>query len=436
MTISASATGPDRAARDWFGHPRGLTILFLTQMWECFSFFGMRALLVYYMIRELGFTQQKASLIYGAYTALIFLTPMAGGALSDRWLGRRKAVTLGATIMALGHFMMASQPLFYPALITIALGSGLFTPSLPSQIRELYAPEDPRRLGSYNVYYVGVNTGGFLAPLICGALGETFGWHWGFGAAGVGMAVGLAIYLLGGRWLPEEPKTGPRRDRAAAVDPAPGRWRLLAATGFAVVLFRGAYEQMGNTIAVWAATGVDRGVLGHAIPMTWFQAMNPLFIVLLTPLVLAYWRRHTARRSEMPPLFRMAIGGGIVAAAYLILSAVAALSPAGSASWAWLVLFIAIVTLGELWILPVGLGLFGRLAPAGMAATMIAAWYLAGFAGNILAGVIGALLTDLGPAPFFSLMAAVAASAGAALFVLNRRFGALAAHDPEAGADR
>ena len=421
-TAPAAELSP--APRDWFGQPRGLTILFLTQMWECFSFYGMRALLVYYMIGQLGFSQQKASLIYGAYTALIFLTPMAGGVLSDRWLGRRLAVTLGASAMASGHFMMAFEGLFYPALVTIALGAGLFVPSLPSQIPDLYAAEDPRRGGSYNVYYVGVNTGGFLAPLVCGVLGERLGWHWGFGAAGVGMVLGLAVYLGGGKWLPSESRRQP-----AAVTPRPAArnsWRLLAATGFAVVLFRGAYEQMGNTIAVWAATGVNRDLLGQMIPLTWFQAVNPLFIVLLTPFVLAFWRRWADRRSELKPLFRMAIGAGVVGLAYLGLGAIAAITPQGGASWIWLVLFIAIVTLGELWILPVGLGLFGRLAPAGFAASMIAAWYLAGFAGNLLAGVVGASLPDLGPARFFAAMAGLSLLAAAMLYLLDRRSGGVA----------
>src|SRR6187431_307500 len=188
----------------WFGQPRGLTILFLTNMWEQFSYFGMRALLVYYMTTTLLFDQEKSSSIYGFYTAFAYFTPIIGGTIADRWLGKRRAVIAGATIMAAGHFMMAFEPAFYFALATIALGNGLFLPTLPSQINDLYRADDPRRAWAYNVYYVGVNIGGFLAPLICGTLGELYGWHWGFGAAGVGMLAGLAIYLVGGRHLPAE----------------------------------------------------------------------------------------------------------------------------------------------------------------------------------------------------------------------------------------
>jgi len=187
----------------WFGQPRGLTILFLTEMWEQFSYYGMRALLVYYMTKQLMIGQERASIIYGTYTAMAYFTPIFGGMIADRWLGKRRAVIIGGSIMAAGHFMMTFEPLFYVALATIALGNGLFLPSLPSQIDGLYRPDDQRRGWAYNVYYVGVNIGGFLAPLICGTLGEFYGWHWGFGAAGVGMLSGLLIYTLGGKYLPD-----------------------------------------------------------------------------------------------------------------------------------------------------------------------------------------------------------------------------------------
>ena len=196
-TVAAAPPQPT-----WFGQPKGLTILFLTQMWEQFSYYGMRALLVYYMTRELLLGQEKSSLIYGAYTATAYFTPIFGGIIADRWLGKRRAVIVGAATMAAGHFMMSFDALFYVALATIALGNGLYLPSLPSQINDLYAANDPRRARAYNIYYVGINLGGFLAPLVCGTLGEIYGWHVGFAAAGVGMLAGLAIYLLGGAYLP------------------------------------------------------------------------------------------------------------------------------------------------------------------------------------------------------------------------------------------
>src|SRR5271169_256113 len=194
----------------WFGQPRGLTILFLTEMWEQFSYYGMRALLVYYMTKQLLIGQEKASFVYGIYTAVAYFTPILGGMIADRWLGKRRAVIIGGSVMAAGHFMMTFAPLFYPALATIAIGNGLFLPSLPSQINDLYRSDDPRRGWAYNVYYVGINIGGFLAPLVCGTLGEFYGWHWGFGAAGIGMLAGLSVYVLGGRYLPERAPTAAR----------------------------------------------------------------------------------------------------------------------------------------------------------------------------------------------------------------------------------
>ena len=191
----------------WFGHPRGLTVLFLTNMWEQFSYYGMRAILVYYMTKQLLLAQDTSSVIYGIYTGCAYFTPLIGGFIADRFLGKKRAIIIGGSVMALGHFMMTLEPLFYVALATIAIGNGLFLPSLPSQIRDLYSPGDPRAGRAYNVYYVGVNIGGFLAMLVCGALGEAFGWHWGFGAAGVGMVTGLLIYLWGQRYLPAETRS-------------------------------------------------------------------------------------------------------------------------------------------------------------------------------------------------------------------------------------
>src|SRR3984957_7919849 len=277
----------------WFGQPRGLTILFLTEMWEIFSYYGMRSLLVYYMTKQLMIGQEKSSLIYGTYTAMAYFTPIIGGVISDRWLGKRRAVIIGGSIMAAGHFMMTFEPLLYAALATIALGNGLFLPSLPSQINDLYRADDPRRSWAYNVYYVGINLGGFLAPLVCGTLGEFYGWHWGFGAAGVGMLMGLAVYVLGGKYLPEQARIARAAVPAASSAPPATRARdhrstlvLLFAVGLAVTVFRGAYEQVGNTVALWADSGVDRATSVLTIPMTWFQSLNPLLVFLMTPFLL------------------------------------------------------------------------------------------------------------------------------------------------------
>jgi POT family proton-dependent oligopeptide transporter len=416
-----SSRADARAGRaDWFGHPRGLTVLFLTEMWEKFSFFGMRALLVYYMTKALAIPQAQASWIYGGYTALVYFTPIVGGVIADRFLGRRRAVIIGGTIMAIGHFLMAFEPLFYAALATIALGNGLFLPSLPSQVQSLYRPDDPRGDRAYNIYYVGVNLGAVLAPLVCGTLGELYGWHWGFGAAGIGMCVGLAIYVAGGKYLPRDAQlAAPTQTTAAATSGSlRGRIAVLLAVIAIVVVFRGAYEQTGNTVALWADSAVDRSVTPDAtIPATWFQALNPLLVFALTPILLAVWRRQARRDRPFAPLRKMAFGAFIVAAAYGML-AVAALD--GAAHWSWLVAFFVIYTAGELYILPTGLGLFGRLAPPALAATTIALWFSASFAGNLLAGGLGSFWSEIEPAQFFVFVAAVAAIAALLFMVVSR----------------
>ena len=389
--------------KTWFGHPRGLTVLFLTNMWEQFSFYGMRAILVYYMTKQLLLAQETSSVIYGIYTGCAYFTPLIGGFIADRVLGKKRAIIIGGSVMALGHFMMTLEPLFYVALATIAIGNGLFLPSLPSQIRDLYQPGDPRAGRAYNVYYVGVNIGGFLAMLVCGALGETLGWHWGFGAAGVGMVAGLLFYLWGQRYLPAETQL-PRSEPPAA--PRKNMTRdtllLLIGLGVAVAVFRSAYEQVGNTVALWADTGVDKLAGEFSIPMTWFIALNPLCVMLLTPLLLAWWRKREAAGVPFLPARRMATGALIVGGSYLFL---AALSTGNVAvHWQWFALFWVVLTFGELFILPTGIGLFARLAPQRLGATTVASWFLATFAGNLAAGLVGTLWTRMGHPAFFAVL--------------------------------
>ena len=406
---------------NWFGQPRGLTILFLTNMWEQFSYFGMRALLVYYMTTTMLFGQEKASSIYGFYTAFAYFTPIIGGTIADRWLGKRRAVIIGATVMAAGHFMMAFEPAFYFALATIALGNGLFLPTLPSQINDLYTANDPRRPWAYNVYYVGVNVGAFLAPLVCGFLGETYGWHYGFGAAGVGMLTGLLIYLWGQRYLPNE------RSLAEPVTPAaPGTHRgrdtalLLLGIGLAVTIFRGAYEQIGNTFALWMRDDVDRVIGGVEIGAAMFFSLNPLLVMVMTPPLLARWKRQAERGRELSVMHKMAAGALIVAASYLLVAGAEAFSGGGRAHWLWLLSYFVLFTLGELYILPNGLGIFARLAPPKLGASTVAAWYLAIFAGSLAAGQVGRLWSRVGHTQFFILLAAIAVGAALLLFLLDR----------------
>jgi len=410
------------AEKTWFGHPRGLTILFLTNMWEQFSYYGMRTLLVYYMTKQLLIAQDTSSLIYGYYTAFAYLTPLLGGFIADRYLGKKLAIIIGGSVMALGHFMMTQEPLFYVALATIAIGNGLFLPSLPSQIKDLYPPGDPRAGRAYNVYYVGVNIGAVLAIFGCGALGELYGWHWGFGTAGVGMVIGLLIYLSGQRHLPTQAPQ-PRIQSPAA--PGAGMTRdvllLLLGLGVAVVLFRSVYEQMGNAVMLFADTGVDRMAGQFRIPATWFIMINPACVMLLTPLLLAWWRRREAAGRDPTPARRMASGALIVGASYLLLAALAWQAGEASIHWTLFALFWVVMTVGELFILPTGLGLFARLAPPKIGATTVASWFLVTGVGNWSAGQVGTLWTRMSHAAFFVLLAAICAGAALGLRLMDAR---------------
>lgn len=415
------------SAKQWFGQPRGLTILFLTEMWDQFSFFGMRALLVLYMVNHLHIAQAKASWIYGLYAAMVYLTPIFGGIIADRWLGRRTSVIAGGLIMMAGHFLMAFEPAFYFALATIAIGNGLFLPSLPSQIDSLYAHDDPRRKSAYNVYYVGINLGAFMAPFVVGTVGEIYGFHYGFAIAGFGMIVALVTYIGGRRYLPPEPPRGLPIPNSVTEDPrAPReglvrRFALLIAIAACVVVFRGAYEQIGNTISLWADESVDRTVTAaFSIPVTWFQSLNPMMVFMLTPVFVSRWIRLAKREREPTSVIKMVIGASIIGLSYLMIAAVAWWSAQHGVkvSWLWLAFFIIVMTAGELYILPVGLGLFGRLAPKGLTATTIATWFFAGFAGNLFAGWLGTLWSAQPHGVFFIIIGGVALASAVLLRLL------------------
>ncbi|NCC24678.1 MAG: MFS transporter [Deltaproteobacteria bacterium] len=406
-----------------WGHPKGLYVLFFTEMWERFSYYGMRALLIFYMVKHLLFTHAHASQVYGLYTGLVYFTPFFGGLLADRVLGQRKTVIIGGVLMALGHFVMAFDALLYPALALLILGNGAFKPNISTQVGALYEPGDPRRDRAFSIFYVGVNLGAFLSPFICGTLGEIWGWHYGFGAAGVGMLIGLGIYLWGQRWLAPDPlnqKTARPVHTKASEKQDKSRILGLVVICLVVMLFWAAYEQQGNTIAMFADVDVDRHILGWEVPATWFQALNPMFIFLLTPLVTSFWAWQSRRGKEPSSPTKMAIGCFLLAASFLVLIPPSdELAAVGiPVSMLWLVGFNAILTLGELYLSPVGLSLVTKLAPVRMVSMLMGVWFLAQFAGNYTAGYLGRLWDTWPPEYFFLLVSAVAALAGLTIVAL------------------
>jgi POT family proton-dependent oligopeptide transporter len=436
---------------DLFGHPRGLTFLFATEMWERFSYYGMRALLVLYMTKyllspgradgvigldglrallesmfgPLG-VQPFASQIYGLYTGLVYLTPFIGGLIADRVLGQRRTVVIGAALMAAGHFMMAFEPLFLIALTTLILANGAFKPNIVTQVGGLYAPGDHRRDRAYSIFYVGINIGAFLAPLVCGTLGEELGWHYGFLAAGVGMTIALAVYLYA---LPLLPPDEMHKLRAAGLDRKPldrSQWRSIGALAVLFVpttLFFATYEQQGNTIALWADDHTDRTidlVVWHGeIPVTWFQAFNPLMIFAFTPLIVGLWSRQARRGGEPSTITKMALGCFGVALSYLIMVGAAWVAQGDEASWWWLLAFFIVITVGELYLSPISLSLVSKAAPARMLSMMMGLWLATSFTGNLLAGWLGSFWSAMDKTSFF-LMAGLAALAGGVIFAFNR----------------
>jgi POT family proton-dependent oligopeptide transporter len=408
-----------------FNLPIGLTVLFLSQMWEQVSFFGMRSLLVYYMIMELKFAQPTASEIFGIYSASIFLAPILGGIASDRILGRRRSIIFGGLVMAAGHFLLALGCSFVAALICIAAGAGLFVPSLASQVGTLYGRGDPRQASSYSIYYVGVNAGAFLGPLLCGTLGEEFGWDWGFGAAGCGVLIGLLVYILGQKYLPSGQGSAAGHAIPDLREPdLRASITTLIMIGLIVAVFRISLDQIANTLMLWIGSSVSRYVaLGFEIPRPWFLSLDPLFVLLLGPVLAYVWARQAEKGRGLSTVRKMTIGALLVGCALLLISAIAGWSEmrGGPTSWIWLVAFFLIFTTGELFIMPISLAVFGRSLPSRYAATAVAGWFLAGAVGNFVAGFVGTLWAICDHAIFFLVAAAPAFFAAAALWPLEAR---------------
>ncbi|MEJ0052564.1 MAG: peptide MFS transporter [Methylovirgula sp.] len=440
----------EAAPAELFGHPKGLSFLFATEMWERFSYYGMRALLVLYMTKYLllpghaehvaGLAavrhglefvfgplalQPLASQIYGFYTALVYFTPILGGLLADRLLGQRRTVIVGAALMAIGHFMMAVEHLFLFALLALILGSGAFKPNISTQVGGLYPPGDARRDRAFSIFYVGINIGAFFSPLVCGTLGEEAGWHYGFAAAGVGMVIGLGIYLYGLRDLPPDGRTATLSQPKRTLIPNEKRGLLALAVLFVpTTLFWAVYEQQGNTITLWADADTDRAVSlfgWHGqIPTTWFLSINPFLIFVFTPLLVALWQRQSLKGREPSTIMKMGFGCFGAALAYAILALAAWYSGAGKASWLWLIGYFTILTLGELYLSPIGLSLVTKLAPTRMLSLVMGCWLATSFTGNFLAGWLGSFWSRMGRVEFFLTTAAIAAFAGLVIAVCSR----------------
>ncbi len=440
-----------------FGHPRGLAYLAFTEAWERFSFSGMQALLVLYMVDVLlqpghvenviGFPALRAaieslygpldpqplsSVIFGLYTSLVFLVPVFGGLLGDRVFGQHRMVFAGAVITAFGHFMMAFEPSFLLALALLIVGCGLLKGNISTQVGSLYDDGDRRRTDGFQVFSIGTNVGVIVAPLVCGTLGELWGWHWGFGAAGIGMLVGLVIYMSGRRHLP------PDRRSLAAAPPAsllPDDRRLmlvLIAVFGLTICFLLTAGQLGNVYSLWIRTAIDREVGGMTIPVTWFQSLTPLVSVALTPAVLRLWQRQAAQGREAALLVKMGQGLAMAALALACFAAIAWFTARGArAGWYWLIPGHVLTGVAYSFVYPVGLALFSRVAPPGTRAMFIGIFYTTSFVASNLVGWIGGFYRTLEPYEFWLLQSAIGAGGAVLVLLAGRPLGRIVATAPE-----
>jgi len=453
LTKDSVRRGTPGSEKTFFGHPRGLATLFMTEMWERFSYYGMRSLLALYMLnylfvkpdvgaRVLGFNaiaglyhalfhtpwapQPLQSWVYGLYTGFVYFTPFFGGMLADRILGQRRTVVVGGTLMAIGHFMMASEQLFFPALFCLILGNGCFKPNISTQVGLLYPAGDKRRDSAFSIFYVGINVGAFLAPLVCGTLGQKVGWHYGFGAAGVGMVLGLIFYLMNQKYLAPDVLTQ-RRAQVAPMKQKMTReeWLRVLAIAVACLIvasFWAVYEQQGNTLQIWADQNTRWTFFGITLPSTWYQAFNPFMIFLFTPLLTSVWTAQRARNQEPTSLTKMAMGCVLLGLGFVIMIAAANGLPAADAkrSILWLVASTVVYTFGELYLSPIGLSFVTKVAPVRIVSMMMGVWFLANFIGNYMTGYLGTFYEKIPHAQFFTLMTTIAVVAGLVLFVIGR----------------
>ena len=389
--------------KQWLGHPRGLATLFFTEMWERFSYYGMRALLTLYMVGSvqqpgLGFKVSTATTIYGLYTMAVYLAGIPGGYVADRFIGHYRAVLVGGIIIACGHFSMAipGLPFFFLGLGLIVIGTGLLKPNVSTMVGSLYTKEDERRDAGFSMFYMGINLGAFIAPLVCGWLGQKWNWHFGFAAAGVGMVFGLIQYVAGRKYLtPVSASTA-----ANAIDSAAPRprvpltrtdWLRIAAIGILTLfalLFWAGFEQAGSSLTLFADRATRLTILGFNYPSSWFQSVEPLFVILFSPVFAWIWIRLARAHREPSSPAKFTLGLFFLSLSFLlVVPAALAFERAGvRVSPMWLVGLYFLQMIGELCLSPVGLSMVTKLAPAHLVGLMMGVWFFATAMGNYVAG--------------------------------------------------
>jgi proton-dependent oligopeptide transporter, POT family len=449
------ADAADRQLNDsdkqFLGHPRGLAILGFTEAWERFSYYGMQTLLVLYMSKQLllpghvehiaGFGGVRAALqlayghplsvialgsaIYGMYSGSVWITPILGGLISDRWLGRTRTITIGAVLMAAGHFLMAFEAPFLLALTCLLIGVGCFKGNLASQVGSLYSAADLRRADAFQIYYVFINVGVIAAPLVAGTLGELYGWHYGFGIAGIGMLISLVIYRSGRRDLPADAprsRAEPKARASRRLQPSE-RTASIALLLLLPALALGAIgnQQIFNVYLLWVPDHVDMTFFGRLMPTSWLITIDAILSLAALGASLAFWRLWAKRFPEPTEVSKIAIGMGISTLGVLMLVIAGWLSAGGQRiNLFWPLAFDILNSIGYANVFPVGLALYARAAPKSLMATMIGIYYGHLFIASNLAGALGGLIERLSGAQFWALHLAIQ-SGGAVLFVIIGR---------------
>jgi POT family proton-dependent oligopeptide transporter len=483
----AASLAAARADKSFFGHPRGLATLFFTEMWERFSYYGMRAILIFYLTASvakggLGFADSKAGAVYGLYASMVYLMCLGGGWIADRIIGQRRAVLIGGIFIACGEFCLVvpNEPAFYLGLILLVCGTGLLKGNVSTIVGQLYHQGDPRRDSGFSIFYMGINIGALISPLICGYVGERISWRLGFGVAGLGMLAGLIQYLVTSRHLGsaglQPASTGdPERDlrekksairaigigaavlavlaalgmsgvveiNASMLSDAQG-WCLL---GISVVvfswliffgnwspverkrcaailvlfissaLFWAAFEQAGSSLSLFAERGTDCTIFGYSFPASWFQSVQPIFVIALAPVFAWLWLAMGRREPSSPAKFSLGLLSGGLAFAILVPAAYLVVSGSKVAPY-WLIGTYLLQTLGELCLSPVGLSDMTKLAPARAAGFMMGIWFLSTSIGNWLAGKAASLYSSMPLPTLFGSVAAFSIVAAVALAIL------------------
>ncbi|HVU16633.1 MAG TPA: peptide MFS transporter [Candidatus Didemnitutus sp.] len=447
----------DSSDRRFLGHPVGLAFLAFTEAFERFSYYGMQALLVLYLTKQLlltghvekvaGFPEFRrlvenvyghtlsvealASAIFGLYTGLVYLTPLAGGFLADRLLGRTRTITLGALMMSAGHFLMAFDVSFLAALGCLVLGVGCFKGNIASQVGALYDTGDLRRADAFQIFYLAINGGVIAAPLIVGTLGEKVGWHYGFGAAGVGMLVALAGYLAGRRWLPSEAAIQAQKGTTTSAPLTQRDWQAIAVLiGLLPVLTLSVIgnQQIFNAYMLWAEKSANLVFFGKVMPTTWLVTLDSILSVSFLAGVAVFWRVWAKHHREPDEIMKMAIGSLLGITGFLALALGTRLAgPGGKVGIGWLIAFHTLNSISFANVFPVALALYARAAPAALSATIIGIFYLHLFAANNIVGWLGGLLERMSAENFWYLHAAFCGAAGVIFLVAGKLFGHLLA---------